>query len=304
MSICFGQKIDHSQFSTKQPLHILDSYLNDISFAFSMRVLESDYNGPLVRLRRDSDNEEMDFGWGDNDIVDINAINIWKGTDNVYLVIWYDQSGLERDAIQIDTGKQPQFYTNASLPHFQGDGSNDFLLVDENFQVLTENGKNGTVLGIFFATDKSQITFGIAGGSERWLTHLNWSNENVYFDPGYCCNSNRNYSNNFPTHATNPGLLGIWGQYTFSRRENALNSSVDQIIMRTNGIEKKNGDFPDNQSCNLTYGFGIGAAAVNSSGGGSSYSTTKFMEMIMYSTGKEDEFLNIVEENQLRFWNL
>ena len=143
-----GQIAQYNQFPTKQPTHILDEKLDDISFAYSLRLLESDYDGPLIRLRK-TDNAEMDFGWTDNDRVDIEAINTWRAGSDVFVTTWYDQSGLDRHATQTDTNLQPQFIPDLVQPYLAGDRDNDVLIVTENFQNLTENGKNGSVLGVF-----------------------------------------------------------------------------------------------------------------------------------------------------------
>lgn len=295
---------NYNQFPSMRPSHVLDENLDNISFAYGLRVLESNYNGPLIRLRRDSDDTESDFYCGDNDRVDINAINNWRGAAKVYVVIWYDQSGLELNAEQDINNRQPEFIPDPTQPYFAGDGTDDRLLVPENFQNLTEDGKNGTVLGIFYATDRADTAFGVASGRNRWLVHINWSNEKCYFDPGYCCNNPRFFVNNIPTHPTSPGSLGVWDQYSFLRRDDPANAATDKVIMRLAGIEKVNGDFPDNQSCDLTFNFGICAAISNNVGNGTGYSTTRFAEMIMYKTGKEDGFLQTIEENQINFWNL
>ena len=106
--ICNAQVGNYNQFPTMQPAHILDENLENISFAFALRVLVSDYEGPLVRLRRASDNAEMDFYCNDDDKVDVNAINTWRGSALVYVVTWYDQSGLGRNAVQPTRSRQPR----------------------------------------------------------------------------------------------------------------------------------------------------------------------------------------------------
>ncbi|HBS11541.1 MAG TPA: hypothetical protein DEO36_03215, partial [Flavobacteriaceae bacterium] len=112
-SFCTGQIAQYNHFPTMKPSHILDEKLDDISFAMSFRILESDYEGPLVRLRRASDNAELDFYHADNDIVDVDAINTWRAGANVYVVVWYDQSSLGRNAIQPTQNRQPRFFPNA-----------------------------------------------------------------------------------------------------------------------------------------------------------------------------------------------
>jgi len=197
-----GAIANYNHFPTLTPLHILDEKLTNISFAFSMRVLESDYNGPLIRLRRASDNSEKDFGWGDNDIVDVAAINAWRSGSNVYVHTWYDQSGLGRDAVQTISSKQPRFYADVAYPYFQGDGVDDYLTIDtpNGLQDVTHAGKEGTIISILQATNNNQYTFGVLYGTDRWSTHTNWSNGSIYFDPGICCNNPRSFSNNTNTN--------------------------------------------------------------------------------------------------------
>jgi len=283
----YAQIGNYNHFPTMKPSHILDENLENISFAFGMRVLESDYNGPLIRLRRASDNAEQDFGWKDNDIVDIEAINSWRNGSNIYMHTWYDQSGLGRDAIQTDTSRQPRFYPDVTKPYFQGDGSNDHLTVDtpNGIQDVTNNGNQGTVLAVMQATKKSQHTFGVLTGLDRWSTHLNWSNSNVYFDPGICCNNPRFFAN-----ANNAGQ---WTQYTFMKTNT-------HAIARANSIEKFNGTHNKGR-CTRTEDFAIGWATGNESG---NHATTHFLEFIMYRFDISLLQYTQIESNTMTFWSL
>ena len=283
----YAQIANYNHFPTMKPSHILDEQLSNISFAFSMRVLESDYNGPLVRLRRASDNIEQDFGWGDNDIVDIAAINAWRAGSNVYMHTWYDQSGLGRDAVQATQHRQPRFYPDTTMPYFQGDGSNDHLTVDtpNGIQDVTNNGNQGSVLTVMNATTKSQHSFGVLVGSDRWSTHINWNNNNIYFDPGICCNNPRFFNN-----ATN---VGQWVQYTFIK-------TSTNAIARADGIEKFNGTHTMG-SCTRTEDFAIGWATGNQTG---NHATSGFLELIMYRVDISLLQYTQIENNAMTFWSL
>jgi len=278
---------NYNHFPTLKPSHILDEELTNISFAFSMRVIESDYNGPLVRLRRDSDNIEKDFGWGDNDIVDISAIDSWRNGSNVYIHIWYDQSRLGRNAIQDIQDNQPRFYTDASNPYFQGDGSNDHLTIDtpNGIQDVTNNGNQGTVLTVMSVTQKSQHSFGVLTGLDRWSTHANWSNNTLYFDPGICCNDPRSFAN-----AANKD---IWTHYTFIKTDT-------NVITRTNAVEKLN-DAHTTGRCTRTEDFAIGWATGDQA---SYHSTVKFLEFIMYKVDISSANYTKIENNAMTFWSL
>jgi len=283
----YAQMAEYNHFPAMKPSHILDEQLTNISFAFGMRVLESNYNGPLVRLRRDSDNAEQDFGWGDNDIVDVNAINAWRAGSNIYIHTWYDQSGVGRDAIQTDTSRQPRFYPDVTKPYFQGDGSDDHLTIDtlNGIQDVTNNGDEGTVLAVMQATSKSQHTFGVLTDSDRWSTHINWGNNNVYFDPGICCNDPRDF--------VNGNNVGQWIHYIFMKTNT-------HTIARANGIEKFNGTHTKGK-CTRTEDFAIGWATGNQEG---YHATTKFLEFIMYRFDISSVQYTEIENNAMIFWSL
>lgn len=280
---CSAQIASYNQFPAMQPQHILDENFDDISFALGMRVLVSDYSGPLIRLRRSNDNSEMDFSFGDDDKVDIDAINTWKGAANVFLVTWYDQSGLGRNAVQPTPSRQPQFFPDTTLPYFQGNGSSHRLDINTSIQVLTNAGANGTILGIFTTTRRSQHTFGTLVGSNRWSAHMNWSNGNLYFDPGICCNNPRNFNNAAGENQ--------WRQYTMIRGTNT-------IAVRQNKVARFSGSHTTGR-CTVTNNFGI----LYGNGGGG-HATNKISEMIMYSTDITNVVYSEIEENQMTFWSL
>ena len=77
----------------------LDS-LSNIQAAYSMRRLLKSYTGNLVRLRRDSDDDESDFGYDANGDLDVVAISTWLGGATGYVRTLYDQSGNGYDAEQ------------------------------------------------------------------------------------------------------------------------------------------------------------------------------------------------------------
>lgn len=288
----YGQIVNYNHFPTLKPNHILNAELTNISFAFSMRVLESDYNGPLIRLRRASDNTLQNFGWAPNDIVDINAINTWRAGSNVYVHTWYDQSGLGRNAVQTINNRQPRFYPDPTTPYFAGDGTNDYLIINtpNGVQDVTNAGDEGTVLAVMRATRKAQFTFGVnrrTGGTEnRWSAHINWSNNRVYFDPGFCCNPViiRDFSNN--------GHINVFRHYTF------IKTSTNSIARRS-GVQQFNASYTEGP-CTLDLDFTIGWA----NGNDYKYATTGFTEFIMYSTDINATLYEKIENNSRTFWGL
>jgi len=282
---------NYNHFPTHQPSHILDEKLTNISFTFGMRVLVSDYNGPLIRLRRASDNAELDFFWADNDIVDVTAIDTWRNGSNVFVHTWYDQSGLARNAVQTTLNRQPRFYPDATMPYFQGDGSNDHLTVDtpNGIQDVTNAGKEGSVLAVFRATKKNQHTFGVLDNtvspSNRWSVHLNWGNSRTYFDPGYCCATNRSFDNTANENQ--------WKHYTFIKK-------TSTIIMRESGVDRLNGTHTGS-ACTGTEDFAIGWATGNEI---NMHATTSYTELIMYKIDIAVAEYQEIEANTMIFWGL
>jgi hypothetical protein len=102
---------------------------SSIALAYSIRQLKSTYDHaaitpptpvsgftnsttPLVRVRRTSDNGQLDIGYDANGLIDTTAIknfvsnNGANPTASGYLTVWYDQSGNSKDAKQTVTTKQ------------------------------------------------------------------------------------------------------------------------------------------------------------------------------------------------------
>lgn len=76
--------------------------------AYGVRKLRGAYAGSCVRIRRDSDNAESDFGFDPSGDLDMVAVLAFCGADNGYIVTWYDQSGNSRDVAQATAGNQPK----------------------------------------------------------------------------------------------------------------------------------------------------------------------------------------------------
>lgn len=103
-----------------------------ISFAalYGLKRFLTSYTGSLIRLRRDSDNAESDFGYVEaTGLLDTAAIVTWLGGANGFIVKWYDQSGNSRDAAQATAANQPAYVASAvnSKPGILPDNSPDSL---------------------------------------------------------------------------------------------------------------------------------------------------------------------------------
>lgn len=110
--------------------------LDDITgagMAYSLHLLtNAQAGGWCARLRRGSDNDELDFGFTVDNYLDIDAVNSWLGGSVGYLVTWYDQSGNENHARQTDPLLQPQLIQEDGFWTFQFGSGNYYLTTDSN----------------------------------------------------------------------------------------------------------------------------------------------------------------------------
>jgi len=96
-------------------LDIADYIANDPVVVYSTRHINSLYSGPLVKLRRDSDNATSDFSATLGNFVDWAAVDTWAGGANIFVETWYDQSGYDYHAIQTTLSKQPAISTSSTI---------------------------------------------------------------------------------------------------------------------------------------------------------------------------------------------
>jgi hypothetical protein len=124
---------------------VLDLYslYNDtdkIASAYGFRLLFKEYEGAHAKIKRSSDNAELDVTFEMNgDIKTPTNFTTWKGSDTLYVTKWYDQSGRGLDVIPTNSSTPPVFDNAQSGGHFAGkwgatfDGSNDQELKIDNY---------------------------------------------------------------------------------------------------------------------------------------------------------------------------
>ncbi len=112
---------------------LLDTYPSAAA-AYSVRALNSAYTGPILRVRRSSDNVEQDIYALYNGDLNIQSLSTFCAGTNCFVKTWYDQSGNANDATQTTTANQPKIYDSStgvvmenSQPALDFDGTNDGL---------------------------------------------------------------------------------------------------------------------------------------------------------------------------------
>lgn len=87
-----------------------DFYFVDSSLAYSLQDLGG--GGNVIRARRSSDNAQQDFTAAD---ITGGSLASWSGGGDVFVAIWYDQSGSGRNATQTTQSQQPQIVSSGSI---------------------------------------------------------------------------------------------------------------------------------------------------------------------------------------------
>jgi hypothetical protein len=108
---------------------VLDALGVSPAAAFSMRRLSSAHTGPLMRVRRSSDNAEADIGFTLPGAMDEAALLTHCGAGNGFVVTWYDQSGNNRHFSQAVAAAQPRIVTDGVVNEAPAyDGLDDTLV--------------------------------------------------------------------------------------------------------------------------------------------------------------------------------
>jgi hypothetical protein len=90
--------------------------------AYSLRLVNQSYTGPVVRVRRGSDNQELDFyadpsgnELGTQYLGRGTALSSWLGSNTGYVRTWYDQSTNGNHATQTTAVNQPMILVDTSF---------------------------------------------------------------------------------------------------------------------------------------------------------------------------------------------
>jgi hypothetical protein len=113
---------------------IIDAYTADLKVGFAPVLLDVDYTGDCIRVRRASDNTEQDIGFDNNGELDTTALTSFCTGTNCFIKTWYDQSGLGNNGTQSTTASQPKIYDSSTgvlldnaVPALTFDGTDDHL---------------------------------------------------------------------------------------------------------------------------------------------------------------------------------
>jgi len=114
MSLGFGLGLQYSKLSGGGGFKGFLNQFPGASLGLSLRLLDRNYTGFCIKVRRSSDNNELDIGFVNNELDIVSLLN-FVGSGDGKVIIWYDQSGNGNNATQITASKQPTIVGNGSL---------------------------------------------------------------------------------------------------------------------------------------------------------------------------------------------
>ena len=161
---------------------LLDNYPG-AKRAYSIRKLSSSYSGSCMRIRRSSDNSELDIGFVNGEL-DTAAISTFISSSNAFVTIWYDQSGNGVNATQSTALSQPQIAANGVI-----------WTINSKPTIYALNTRSLMTFTAFTTTEVAQLLVGkkktantdrmtgfsggAPGGAGPLLAH--WNDDNIYF---------------------------------------------------------------------------------------------------------------------------
>lgn len=175
--------------------------------AFAPYRVSSSYTGPMLTIRRDSDNTTADF-YADSSGVLGTALNgtgtlleAWLGSATGYVTKWWDQSGKGNHATQTTTTQQPRFdLLNARLDFTTGSGTAYFSLPSGTVPL----GKPYSTVWGYISTDAASRTALIPTADNNAIL------SNLY-DAALTSTA---YMNGWSIGATNPAAIYMRGSRT------------------------------------------------------------------------------------------
>ena len=151
--------------------------------AYSLRQLSNAYTGPVVTVRRSSDNAEADFKASE---IDDGTLTAFCGAGDGFVKTWFDQSGSGNDASQATAAAQPKIVDSGPLVTEGGKAALQFDGIDDFLSLAGIN--NASEWSVFYiarrqASSKSMPVLG--SPTDAAVTH-----------PAYEFTDNKTYSRN------------------------------------------------------------------------------------------------------------
>ena len=186
--------------------------------AYSTRRLRSAYAGPLLQVRRSTDNATQDIGTTVAGGLDVTALTSFCSTASCLVTTWYDQSGNGRNASQATASLQPRLVnagtleTENSLPSLYFSGAASATLKTANVAL---GFSSNTLVAVCRNIGTGATTGGIiASGAGGWGVYY-------YSLVGYTLDGSGAGSNNSANTSPTSNFVQLSGVYASASTANS-----------------------------------------------------------------------------------
>lgn len=196
-------------------------HLDNLYGVYCLKKVIAAYAGPLVRLRRESDNVEADYGPGLEGWIDAAAITSWLAGSTARVTTVYDQTGNSRTWSQSTALRQPLLDLAGSRPRIRFTGGTDEVFAGASTMLgYARNRSTWTMVSVhalLAAQSHTMLFFSYGTSSTSVRTGISVSNTYVYSSSMTTIDGG---STNFGSGPT--GLASAWD--TFQARINGADA--------------------------------------------------------------------------------
>ena len=134
---------------------LLDSY-SGAAAAYSLRKLSATWSGSAIRVRRSSDNTEMNIGFDSDGNLDTIALSSFVGSGSGFVTTWYDQTGNNFNRTQTTAAGQPNIVYLGAINMVNGKPA---MYFDPNVGFALQGPKIGeTYMGAGYSSTVLNVT--------------------------------------------------------------------------------------------------------------------------------------------------
>lgn len=144
---------------------LLDLY--PATVGYSLRKLRTAYTGYSIRVRRSSNNDELNIGFDQNGELDTSNLLDFVGSGDGFITTLYDQSGGSNNLIQNAVSEQPIIVNSGLLNTENGKPAINFGINNSLNFIDQLNGINSHLYSVFNAGDSSR--FSLVGGTYVYI---------------------------------------------------------------------------------------------------------------------------------------
>ncbi len=122
------------------------------SVVYGLRKIISGYTGPLIQVRRSSDNTSADINSTSYNDLDLEQLRSFCGSSSCFVRTWYDQIGTAQNATQLTAANQPRLVNAGTIEMQNGRPTVRFVATSNHFLSISSTpftAATGTFCGVY-----------------------------------------------------------------------------------------------------------------------------------------------------------